>query len=661
VKGFRMVSSQLLAVVGLIAIVPITVEAQEPADTARIHDIVITADRTPSPQARVSSATTVILGSELRERGIHFIADALRSAPGASVVSTGSTGGVTSLFLRGGESDYVRVLVDGVALNQDGGFYDFSGLTTDNVERIEIVRGPTSVLYGSDAMTGVVQIFTRAGTGKLRGEASFRAGTFGSWEGDAGFSGGTDGARFSAGISRFATDGIYPFNGDYRNTAASAGVHLVPDDRTRVRLNLRTGDGQLNLPTDFSGAVVDSNAFGVRRTVTAGLDLARVLSHELTLNVFLSSHVENEDQDNRPDSPGDSTGFFQSLSQGTFQRRAAEARVMLERSTVRVALGTIAEFEDLRESSQSLFNFGSGITPSSSEFAASRRNLGLYGQVITDLTSRTLLNLGARLDDNEGFGTHLTFRVGAVQQLRPGTRIRGSLGTGFKEPSLRENFAVSGFERGNPDLEPEQSRSWELGVEHAIVEDRVLISATYFDQRFQDLIQYRSPVLPTDTTYFNVAKATSRGFEAAVNLRPITDLHFAFSYTRLTTRVDDSGFDTQPGDVFLEGERLLRRPTHTLQADARYHFARRATLGVSLNYVGDRDDVDFRPFPSVRTTLPSYTLLNLDGSVALPLGSNGFEVSPTIRIENALDEEYDTVVGFPARGRTVLAGARVNF
>ena len=657
-----MVSSHLFSVLGVVAtLVPVALKAQEPADTARISDIVVTADRFPSPQAKVSSATTVILGSELRERGVHFIADALRSVPGAAVVSTGSTGGVTSLFLRGGESDYVRVLVDGVALNQDGGFYDFSGLTTDNVERIEVVRGPTSVLYGSDAMTGVVQIFTRSGTGKLRGEASLRAGTFGSWQGDAGFSGGSESARFSAGVSRFVTDGFYPFNGDYRNTTASAGVHLVPDDQTRVRLNLRTGEGHLNLPTDFSGAVVDSNAFGVRRTVTAGLDVARVLSHELTLNVFLSSHVENEDQDNRADSPGDSTGFFQSLSQGTFQRRAAEARVMLDRSAVRVTLGTSAEFEDLTESSQSLFNFGFGQESSASEFTASRRNLGLYSQVITDLTSRTLLNLGARLDDNEGFGTHLTFRVGAVQLLRAGTRLRGSFGTGFKEPSLRENFAVSAFERGNPDLKPEESRSWELGLEHAILEDRILISATWFDQRFQDLIQYRSPVLPTDTTYFNIARATSRGIEAAVNLRPFNDLQLAFSYIRLTTRVDDSGFDTQPGDVFLKGERLLRRPTHTFQADARYHIARRATVGASLNYVGDRDDVDFRPFPSVRTELSSYMLLNLDGSVALPFGRSGVEVSPIIRIENALDEEYDTVVGFPARGRTVLAGARVNF
>jgi vitamin B12 transporter len=301
------------------------------------------------------------------------------------------------------------------------------------------------------------------------------------------------------------------------------------------------------------------------------------------------------------------------------------------------------------------------VTPSTSEFDASRRNLGLYGQVIADLTRSTLVNLGARLDDNEGFGAHLTFRLGAVQQLGNATRVRASIGTAFKEPSLRENFAISAFERGNPDLDPERSLTWEVGVERALFDQRVQVSATWFDQRFKDLIQYRSPASPLDTTYFNVARAISRGVEAALVLRPVNDLNLSLAYTRLTTRVDDSGFDTQPGDVFLEGERLLRRPTHTLSADARYHWARRGSVGVTVSHTGDRDDVDFRPFPSVRVELPGYTLLHADFSIAIPVGRAGVAISPTLRVENALDEEYDTVVGFPARGRTVLAGARIDF
>lgn len=658
-KASSMYSSAGTALIIALGAAPL--QGQEPRDTVRLSELVVTADRVPAPPAKVTAATTIVTGEELRERGFHALADALRGTPGAAVVSTGSFGGITSVFLRGGESDYVKVLVDGVPLNQDGGSYDFASLTTDNIDRIEIVRGPTSVLYGSEAMTGVIQIFTRSGAGPAHGEVSVRGGTFGTWQADAAVTAGSDRSSFAASVSRFSSEGIHPFNSDYRNTAASASARLVPDDRTRIVLSLRTGDTRLNVPTDFSGSVVDSNAFSLRQTVSAGLDLARVLRGDLTLNIVLASYADDDDSDNRPDSPGDSTGFFQSLSQGTFRRRSAEARLLLERSAVRVTLGTIAEFEDLRESSQSLVNFGGGAALSASAFNASRRNLGVYGQVLTDLTPGTLVNLGARLDDNEGFGTHITFRLGAVQQIFRRTRLRGSLGTGFKEPSLRENYANSPFERGNPELDPERSRSWELGVEHTVVADRAVVTATYFDQHFRDLIQYRSPSSPADTTYFNVARATSRGIEASLALRPTGNLSFGVFYTWLKTRVEDSGFDTQPGDVFREGDRLIRRPTHSVRLDARYHLARRATLGATLTRVGQRDDVDFRPFPSIRAELPGYTMLDLDATLSLPLGRSGVEVSPGIRVENALDEEYETVVGFPGRRRTVLAGARVRF
>jgi vitamin B12 transporter len=143
-------------------------------------------------------------------------------------------------------------------------------------------------------------------------------------------------------------------------------------------------------------------------------------------------------------------------------------------------------------------------------------------------------------------------------------------------------------------------------------------------------------------------------------LRPLPSLAAGVSDTWLDTRVDDSGFDTQPGDGFLEGDRLLRRPTHSVRFDGRFHFARRVSLGAALTYVGDRDDVDFRPFPSVRTELPSYTILDLDASASFPLG-RGVDLTPTVRVENALDEAYETVVGFPGRKRAVLAGARVSF
>ena len=150
-----------LAAVACLGLVPAVLAAQEPADTTRLAEIVVTATQYPTTPDSVAATVSVIRGDDLRARGIHFVAEALREIPGAQVVQDGPYGSTTSLFVRGGESDYVKVLVDGVAVNQPGGYFDFGSLTTDNVERIEVLRGPGSVLYGSDAIAGVVQIVTR--------------------------------------------------------------------------------------------------------------------------------------------------------------------------------------------------------------------------------------------------------------------------------------------------------------------------------------------------------------------------------------------------------------------------------------------------------------------------------------------------------------------
>jgi vitamin B12 transporter len=198
----------------LLAATAATLDAQESRDTTQLPEIVVTATRYPVSTDSVGVAVTVLRGDDLRAQGIRSVGDALRQVPGAQVVQGGGFGAQTSLFLRGGESDYVKVLVDGVAVNQPGGAYDFANLTTDNVDRIEIVRGPGSVLYGSDAISGVVQIVTREGRGGATVSADGEAGTYGSlrWEAEA--LGGGDALGWSAAVSRRTTDGIYDFNSD---------------------------------------------------------------------------------------------------------------------------------------------------------------------------------------------------------------------------------------------------------------------------------------------------------------------------------------------------------------------------------------------------------------------------------------------------------------
>src|SRR3989449_8813020 len=252
---------------------PVPLPAQAPPDPVELNPVVVTATRIPTPAEDLPVAVTVIGGAALRRQGIRSVAEALRAVPGATVVTTNAYGSQTSLFLRGGESDYVKVLIDGVPQNAPGGAYDFANLTADNVERIEVVRGPASVLYGSDAMTGVVQIFTREGRGAAHGSVAVTGGTYGSNAVDATLTGGGERAGYAVGLSRFSSDGVYSIDNQYRNEVLSGRVRVRPDERTDAALSLRYGDALYHFPTDGGGAVVSNNQHQIDRGPPIGLDL----------------------------------------------------------------------------------------------------------------------------------------------------------------------------------------------------------------------------------------------------------------------------------------------------------------------------------------------------------------------------------------------------
>src|SRR5688572_30467591 len=232
-----------------VSFISLVAGAQE-ADTARLETVVVSASKTPKPASTLTQAVTVILGDDLRERGVTRVSDALREVPGASIVQTGSFGAVTTLFLRGGESRYTKVLIDGVPVNASGGFFDFSHLTTDNIDRIEIVRGPSSVLHGADAVSGTVQIFTRRGTGRPRLTLGARGGTYQSYDLSADASGGSERIAFSAGAGAHSTDGILPFNNQYKNGTLSSLLRIGGAARDAT-IAARYTTAEFHYPTDF--------------------------------------------------------------------------------------------------------------------------------------------------------------------------------------------------------------------------------------------------------------------------------------------------------------------------------------------------------------------------------------------------------------------------
>lgn len=618
-------------------------------DTVAQPELVVTAERTATPLSQSTATTTTLKGDDLRAQGIYFVEDALKQVPGAMPVPTGSFGGISSLFLRGGESDYTKVLIDGVAVNQPGGAFNFGTLSTDNIDRIEIVRGPVSVLYGSDAVSGVIQIFTRRGVPGITANGATQAGTFGTWTGNVGASGGQGPFTFSGSLSRYKTDGIYDFNSDYKSTVGSGSLTWRPDNGSDVTLTARRDDNTLHFPTDFTGAVVDSNQRSSQAATTLGLELGRRLSSHIELRAHLDSRREVTGSLDQPDSPGDSLGFY-SRNSGRMLRRTAGVSANLDLgSQVRIITGAEGVWEALLEGG------------TSGSFDTTRSNYGVYGQGLITLSSRSVINLGARLDDNEKFGTHVTVRAGAAYRLTPTLRARGSVGTSFKEPALRENFAQGLFERGNPNLDPEKSRSWEVGLEQSFMAGDGSVAANYFDQKFRDLIQYDGNAAADQPTYQNIAKATARGVEIIAHLRPAPQFTFGASYTYLFTRVDDAGFATSADDIFVEGKPLVRRPKHSARFDLR-GTVDRLSAGAGVNYVGKRDDVDFRPFPQVRGSLKSYVTVDADASVEILRHAAGRAgLAATFRAENLFDKSYDTVVGYAARGRLLLVGARFGW
>jgi vitamin B12 transporter len=620
---------------------------QQPQDTVELKPVVITASRAAVPAALLPAATTVLRGVDLEARGVRTVAQALQLVPGAHIVETGSYGGQTSLFMRGGENDYVKVLVDGVPLNQPGGGLDLADLTTDNVERIEIVRGPVSVLYGSDAVTGTVQIFTRAGSGPPVVGADARAGTYGSAHYGVDLEGGTAAVSYSMRASHFGSDGLYPINNDYRNGVLSGRLRLRPDSRTEANLSYRYGDDLYHFPTNSLGVPADSNQRSAERGPLASLDVRHAFG-PIEARTQATWREARQLFNDEPDSPGEDGTFWSD----DYVRRAGAGLLLTWRpSGARsTAISAGVDYEDERQRGRSEFSASFGTFPDSID--VQRWTTGYYAQAVVE-TQRFAVTGGARLDDNSAFDTHATYRVGVVVNPRAPTRWHASLGTGFKEPTFFENFA-RGFVLGNPDLEPERSTSWEAGVDRSFAGGRWTVVATYFDQQFRDLIDYTGSPPPGQPNYFNVPGANSRGIELDVNGMLTPAFAVVLRYTFLHTKVSTGGADSSADALFVPGKPLLRRPAHSLAPEVGMTLGARTRVILGGRWVGRRDDVDFnRPVGSRRVTLDPYAHVNVAAEYTLGM------VELTGRVENLFDDESVEIAGFQPRGRTVMLGGRV--
>jgi vitamin B12 transporter len=656
-------SVRIAAVAMAVAFVPAAAQAQQPQpaepDTFRLTPLVVTATRTAIPISHAPGSITVITGEELRLRGIRMVPDALRLVPGVNVVQTAGPGGQTSVFMRGGESDYVQVLVDGVQVNDAGGAFNWAHLRADDIDRIEVLRGPASVLYGSDAVTGVVQIFTRAG-GAPRVEASaatHRGSRFESDDAmathafDASVAGSTAGerARAAYGLSagRLTSTGVYAFNSDYANTNVSSRLHLFTG-AADVAFTARHNDNRFNYPTTGSGRVADPNQFATGKGWTLGADAGYRVARAVELRLQGTAHSSDGRTEDPADNETDGTYWYTSDQ----TRRGLDARLNWQAGGFTVTGGADRQWQRGLTELESVSQWGVFTDATDNE----RTNTGVYAQIHGTPAAGIATTLGVRLDENSAFGSFATGRAAASWSPLAGARLHLAAGTAFKEPTFFENFAV-GFTRGNPELEPEESRSWEAGVEYTV--GAASLRGTWFDQRFRNLIQYNAtPPSATAPHYTNIGSATSRGLELAATLLPLQRMTLQAHYTLTATRVDDPGLGADV--AFQRGEQLLRRPRHQGMVSTVVTPGEGLRLMGDVRHVGQRDDLDFTnpaEWRGIRTVLDAYTVVDAGAEVQL-LRRSPAGLTASLRVRNLFDADYVEIFNFPRPGRVLEVGLR---
>lgn len=622
-------------------------------DSTRLPAQVITATRIPTAADAQTATVTVLDGATLRSEGITHVGDALRRVPGIAMARSSSLGSQHTLFMRGGQGNYVRVLVDGVPLNEPGGTLDLGRLTLDDVERIEVVRGPASVLYGSEAVSGVIQIFTRGGGGATRLRSEVGAGSFDALRGSIGGSGAVGTLGWSLQADRHATEGVLAFNNAYRNDGLSGALNFSLDAKTDVRITTRYNNSMYQYPTGSAGALEDRNAERSESRLMAGVDMGREWTAWLETRVQYTAMDLLPRTNDGPDTPGDTLGFY-----GYFARGAVKRRLLDTRTTARVGaaqfitVGVEWSRDQERTTSVSLSEFGD--FPDA--LRAARENRALYAQAHGERGAFTY-TLGGRIDGNSAFGSFQTMRLGAGWRLSPALRLRASAGSAFKAPNFFENFA-GGFTVGNRDLRPEASRSADLGVELTLPHGTA-VHVTGFTQRFRNLIQYNGAVPFGDPNYENIAAANAGGLEFEATLPSVLGVVTTLGHTWTDTRVARAGFDTTATANFVAGGRLLRRPAQVTSVQLRRTVSGLGTFTAAVVRTGSREDRRFATFPATVVVLEPFTTVDLAADLRVPFRI-GSGARILIRAENAANVRYEQIAGFASPGRILYAGLRLE-
>ena len=604
------------------------------ADAAALQTVVISATRIPTPELELASSVTVVTAEEIAARQERTFAEVLKNIPGLNVVQQGGPGAETSVFMRGTNSNHTKVLVDGIDVSDPSNVnaaFDFGQLLTQDIERVEVLRGPQSGLYGSDAIGGVINVITKAGSGPMQLSASVEGGTFASFNQAAAVSGSQGAFHYSANAAHLhagatpvtpldvLAPGEHRIDDYYDNFTVSSklGFDLTPEldlglvaryTNTHLRYTGEDFSTFPALPATQQSASNTDQYYGRASAHLVSLD-GRL---NQTLGVAYTRNQTRTLQPQIPESPN--TGKRLKVDwQGAIRVSSAHS----------VLLG----LEDARDEI-------------SAPISASTRIASAYVELQSQLGAHWFSALNARYDDNDRFGSKVTYRIAPTWvSSASGTKLKASVGTGFKAPTLSELFqSFPPFFFANPDLQPESSVGYDLGIEQGFGGGMVRIGATWFYNRIRDLIATDV----TGTTYANVGRASTDGAEGFVAYQPVKQLILRLDYTH-----------TEATDDLLHQE-LLRRPKHKGNLNATWQATDALLLNASVLAVSSWVDGN-RDFSIPRLDAPGYTTVNLAASFALSR-----QLAVFGRIDNLLDRHYENPVGFLQPRMGVFAGIRAQ-
>lgn len=619
--------------------------------------VVVSAERTPVPTNESGADTAALDDHALASMQSVTVADALRFLPGAVTSTGGRRGGIASLFVRGGDSRYNKVIVDGVTVNDPGGTFDFGVVPTYQVDRIEFVRGAESTLYGSDAMTSVIQTWTRTGsthTPELRFGAD--GGTFETGHGYASLAGARGRFDYNFFGDQFNSNGQGP-NDDYSNSLQGANIGVVLRRNVLFRLRTRHSNERSGVQSfwDFNGQPLvppDLDEHARQNNFLASAELAITGPSRLQQRItgFEYHHRRlNIDSVQEPGrvSPAFGNFDFPFSDFANINRAGVEYQGEYdERSWARSTFGYQFEDENGFVGDLTALPLNHGL----------RRNHAFYGeQVLT--WSRVSLIGGLRYVHNESFGNKAVPRVAASVtalkggQVFSGTRLRFAYATGIKEPRLEESFGLGGFGIiPNTHLLPEENRSFEAGLQQSFFGGKYWLSGTYYNNLFTNQIAFSFDPATFVSQYINLNEALAHGAEIEFRARPTSHLNFDASYTYTSTQILKAPLASDP--LLSEGAPLLRRPRH---AGSLLLIYSRGRWGGNLGgtFLGRRFDSDFLGLIPPVTYAAGYARFDLGAWRELT-----HRVTAYVNVENLFNRHYDEAAGFPGLRANFRAGMR---